>query len=537
MTRSTSRARTLLRRRVALTSVCTSLLALGCGGSGSDPDTDTNTITPIPMTPAPDDVVVVTPAPVDVAPPADPVAPDEPDEPDEPEAPDPEASEPPAPEPQPPRACEGALGFDDLYALIDDDLRKEGDDGVTLRYISLGNRRNQGICPDDLGNDRAALIKALNSLSTELGVSVPEAIDDDGLVYRIDLGDYGWDQATVVDGVAFDDKWEAIIAASPYAIEFEGDEADEAKLAAATTVPVLSADALIDVATVGNLYYALIGIGESEAELLAQLGIDEEDDVVLRAGTSSSRLSRQETVTERLEVGTLQGYYWARYDIAQEGVGESIFADPLGFQEDSIAAVFSLPNGFNGYALFDGAGVRVADTDVIVDQVQRDGRVRNSVSCSQCHQNGLLPVSDEVRAYVERNPLDFDADTFEDVQDEFLPQPEIDEIIEGDVAFYRAALARAGLDGIAGDPVSGAYVRFDGDVDLSAAAGELGVTPSFLEDQLAFLSTEADPILANLRNSSLRREQFDGAYLAALCALSVSSGNQPLAEDCAAVGQ
>jgi hypothetical protein len=529
MNGSTSGARARLGRRVALTSVCTSMLALGCGGS--DSDSSTNDTNDAPVVAVPDAVVGEPPAPVDVAPPAP-----EPATPDEPAVPVPETTETPA-EAAPPRVCEGALGFDDLYALIERDLRAEGDDAITLRYISLGNRRSQGICPEDLEGDRAAMIKALNSLSTELAVSVPEAIDDEGLVYRIDLGDYGWDQPTTVDGVAFADKWEAIIAASPYAIEFEGDEADESKLASATSVPVLSADALIDVATIGNLYYALIGIGESEDDLLAQLGIDEEDDIVLRAGTSRSRLSRQETVTERLEVGDLQGYYWARYDIAQEGVGESIFADPLGFQEDSIAAVFSLPNGFNGYALFDGAGARVADTDVLVDQVQRDGRVRNSVSCSQCHANGLLPISDEVRAYVEQNPLDFDADTFEDVQDEFLSQPEIDEVLAGDIAFYRAALARAGIEGIERDPVSEAYVRFDGDVTLSVAAGELGVTPGFLEDQLAFLSTEADPILSSLRNSSLRREQFDGAYLAALCALSVSLGNQPLAADCAAIAQ
>jgi hypothetical protein len=518
------------RHIVALTSLCTWMLALGCGGSDTSSEgaaEPTETVRP-PVTPEPDGVVDVPPAPADVAPPAP-----GPVEPNEPNAPAPDDPEPiPAP-----RSCNDSLSFDDLYGLIDDDLRAEGDDGVTLRYISLSNRINQGICAEDLDTDRFALIKALNSLSTELGVAVPEAIDDAGILYRIDLGDYGWDQATSVDGVAFADKWEAIIAASPYAIEFEGDEADEAKLAAATTVPLLHADALIDVATVGNLYYALIGIGESEDALLEQLGINEDDDIVLRAGTTRSRLSRQDAVAERLEVGDLQGYYWARYDIAQEGVGESIFADPLGFQPDSIAAVFSLPNGFNGYALFDGAGVRVADTDVIGDQAQRDGRVRNSISCSQCHAAGLLPIEDEVRSYVEQNPLDFDADTFEDVQDEFVSQAEIDEVIDRDVGFYRAALARAGIDTVQPDPVNTVYVRFDGDVSLTVAAGDLGVTPSFFEDQLAFLSDQADPILSSLRGGNLRREQFDGAYLAALCALNVSSGNRPLAADCAAVGQ
>jgi hypothetical protein len=528
MNRSIRPSRWLTRQISALTGVCTSLLVLACGGS-EEPGASA-AVTP-PVAPAPDAVIEPPALPSDVAPPAP-----EPALPSEPAAPAPDETEPP-PVPEPPRSCDDSLSFDDLYERIEADLRAEGDDGVTLRYISLSNRLNQGICSEDLDSDRFALIKALNSLSTELGVVVPEPIDEAGILYRIDLGDYGWDQPTVVDGVAFADKWEAIIAASPYAIELEGDEADQAKLAAATTVPLLFADALIDVAMTGNLYYALIGVGESEDELLAQLGIDEEDDIVLRAGTRRSRLSRQETVTERLDVGTLQGYYWARYDIAQEGVGESIFANPLGFQEDSIAAVFSLPNGFNGYALFDGAGVRVADTDVLVDQVQRDGRVRNSVSCSQCHANGLLPINDEVRAYVEQNPLDFDADTFEVVQDEFLTQPEIDEVISADIAFYRAALARAGLDGLMSDPVSAAYVRVDGDVSLAVAAGELGVTPDFLRAQLAFLSNQADPILASLRTQPLRREQFDGSYLAALCALQISSANRPIAADCAALGQ
>jgi hypothetical protein len=448
---------------------------------------------------------------------------------------------PSADEPQATRHCDSKVSFDDLYARIDDDLRDEAEDAVFLRYVSLANRLNEGICPEDLASDRFALMKALNSLSTQGAIALPEAIDTDASLFRIDLRDLGWDEPTVVDGVAFDDKWEAILAASPYAVELEGNEADQAKLSAATSVPMLFVDALIDAATVGNLYYALIGIGESEDELLEQLGIDEEDQeergIVIKAGTSRSRLSRQDTVAERLEPGIFQGYYWARYDIDQATGGESIFADPFGFQQDSIAAVFSLPNGLNGYALFDAAGVRQVDTGVILDQVQRDGRVRNSVSCSQCHAAGINPITDEIRAYAAANSRDFDADTLEEIQDAFAEQPAIDDIIRLDSERYLSALSRAGLDAVVGDPVSAVYVRFDAGVSLSVAAGELGVSADVLRDELGLLSSEVDPKFAALRTQSLQREQFDALYLGALCALQVTSENRPLAADCAGVGQ
>lgn len=67
----------------------------------------------------------------------------------------------------PPRRCSDSLSFDELYAAIDADLRSaDEEDASFLRYVSLSNRLNQGICPEDLADDRLALFKALNSLST-----------------------------------------------------------------------------------------------------------------------------------------------------------------------------------------------------------------------------------------------------------------------------------------------------------------------------------------------------------------------------------
>ena len=515
--------------------VCASILLLACGGGSAATETE-------PAQPARDepsapaggtDIDPVEPAPV--AQPAEQAPPvDEPGGSDEPVSSD--VDEPPAPAPEPAARCDGSMSFDDLYGAIERDLSAEDDDAPFLRYISLSHRYNQGICPEDLADDRLAMMRALNGLSTEVGIVAPEAIDEDGVLYRIDLRDLGWDQPATVDGVAFADKWEAIIAASPYAVELAGDDADAAKAAAQTSVPVLFSDALINATVVGDLYYELIGMGANAFDLFAQLGIDFAD-VDVRAGMSSSRMSQQDTIIQRFEQGNFQGFYWSRFDIADETGGQSIFADPLGFQGDVISSLFTLPNGLLAFALFDAAGARIADTEVLVDQFQRDGRVRNSVSCSACHAAGVNPVTDEVRTYVETNRFDFDADTFGDVDETFVPQLELDDVIQGDNAFYQASLERAGLASAGGDPVSLVYQRFDGEVSLEAAAGELGITPDELDRDLVALGNEGDPVLSVLRTQSLRREQFEGAYLPTLCALLRSSDNQPLAADCDAAIQ
>jgi len=528
------RGRVLAKQSLVLGSTCAALLAFACGG-GSDGSTpasaDSNVALPDEPEPTPSGETPDVTPPDDVAP-ETPPAPD-PSEP-EPAEPDPTAPVDPV---EPPRRCDSSISFDDLYSDVAIDLNAEGDDGLFLRYVSLANRLNQGICSEDLADDRFAVFKAVNSLSTEVQMHAPEPIDGESTLYRIDLREIGWDRPTVVDGVEFADKWEALIAASPYAVQFEGDDAEEAQLDSGTSVPVLFADAFIDAAMVDNLYYAMIEIGESEDELLEQLGIDEEEDVVLRVGTSNSRLSRQDALAERFDQVGFQGYYWSRYDLAEDTGGQSVFADPLEFQADSVGVVFSLKNGLNAYALFDGTGARITDTDVIVDATQRDGRVRNGVSCSQCHAAGVLPMSDEVREYVAQNRRDFDADTLGELEDTFLEQSEIDELIQNDGALYSQALARAGIEVTGSDPIAATYVRFDGDVTLPAAAGELGLTPAELERDLRFVAGRVDGSLSSLLTQGLRREQFDALYLATLCVMQAVGDNRPLAADCAAVGQ
>lgn len=526
MSDTSERARSFRLNRLGLVGLC-ALMAAACSTEPEPSDAPSEASTPRPR-PSNDDLQGASGAPsspdsTDVdAPGGGPIAPPQ-TPPDDAEAPPPEA-----------RTCDDELDLDTIHALIVADLLGSSD-APFRRYISLSNRVNQGVCTEDLEADRQALKKAVNSLSTETRIVVPVALDANQSLFRIDLRDLGWQQPVVVGGVEFEDKWEAILAETAYAVEMEGDQADEAKLNAGTTVPVLYGDALIDVATNGELYYALIGVGETEADLAAALGVDL-DDVDLRAGTTASKLSAQDALMERFDAGRVRGYYWARHDVGIARGDVSVLADPLGFVGDTVAVVFSLRNELNGYALFDAQGRRIEDTDVILDARQRDGRVHSGVSCMQCHASGINGIADEVRAHAQRNLLSFGVEV-NDILDDFPAQDEIDAAIADDNQLYTAALTRAGLGALTSDPVSAAFLRFDADVTFEVAAGLLGVTPARLERDFGTLIARADPALSALETGTLSREQFDELYLEAFCVIQSTSGNRPAASACAEVGR
>src|SRR5690606_2687400 len=144
-----TRARALAMQGFVFRGACASLPVLACGGGSESAAPDDVPIEPIPSVldePPRDTPSGVTP--VAGAPPADGGRP-VPDV----AAPGPEPAAAPEPAPEP-RVCDASVSFGDLYGAVADDLNDEGDDGVFLRYVSIGNRLAQGICPEDLGADR-----------------------------------------------------------------------------------------------------------------------------------------------------------------------------------------------------------------------------------------------------------------------------------------------------------------------------------------------------------------------------------------------
>jgi mono/diheme cytochrome c family protein len=429
------------------------------------------------------------------------------------------------------------VDFDELFQSIEADLsRADADDRVFLRYVSLTNRLTTA-CGVGLDGERQALSKMLNMLSIKATVEQPEPIDRDQLVYRIDLRDFEWDRAVSVNGTNFADVWEAIAANNPYAVEFAGDDADEVKADAATDLPVMFADQMLDVATIGNLYYAIINVDVAQplGDFIQNgLGIDVAQDIldgeVIRAGTTRSRISRQDRLVERHDIQVRSGALWQSFDFANDA-NESIFEDPFGFDAGGSEVLFTLPNGMLGYIIADADDNIVQDSDILLDSSQDNFRAVTAVSCSNCHAQGVLPVEDEVAAIALANSreIGLDRDEVELLQEIYVsPKLFADQAKQDSDGFYRRALGQANLPTAGSDPVATVFLRFEDDLELAPAAGDLGVSAAELEDSLNLL----DPVLGVLRRGTLDRDDFTALFVASLCELSTTLENRPDAAAC-----
>jgi len=430
------------------------------------------------------------------------------------------------------------VDYDQLFQDVNEDLSGEdNDDTVFFRYISLTNRFNAGTCADALDKDRDGLTKMLNMLSIDASIEVPVPVNDDETLYRIDLRDFAWDRAIDVEGQNFNDVWEAIAANNPYAVEFEGDDADDAKADTATAFPIQFADQMMDVAIIGNLYYAIIDVDVAQplANFISvDLGIDVDqntlDEDQLRAGTTKSRISRQDRLVQRDDIEVRSGALWQSFDF-EDDANESIFEDPFDFTPGGTEAIFTLPNGMLGFIIADANDVIVEDSDILLDTNQNNFRAITSVSCSNCHASGLIPVVDEVRdiAIANAREIGLNRDEVEQLEGIYAsPQVFARQVTDDSQGFYQSALTRADLAVSGSDPVSSVFLRFDQDMRIEDAAGDLGLTPDQLSDDLNLL----DPVLATLDRNTIDRDDFTAVFVNSLCILSTNLENQPVVAVC-----
>jgi len=459
-----------------------------------------------------------------------------------------------------PGECTSDIAFksvDEQIELMATDIARL--DPVTeapfTRYMTITYSSNIGDCGRTLERQRYALFKGINSVSTGTRPVQPEAIDADETIYRIDIRDFEWDRDIDLedDGVVdFVDGWEAIIGdvrTQDFIIEYEGDAADDLKADAQTLVPFLPVNVFIQATEFGDLYYTLIG---GEANLfdyeLNVLGIDTaaeiEDNNLMRAGFENSGVSKQDRVLNRFDSGIAAGQnYWISFDFDggnggdgangfEQGVAnESIFADPLGFAFAGGEAIFSLPNGMQGYYVAAADGTRLAEAPigVVIDPAQNNGLVTNGASCHSCHNAGMITFTDTVRQFVIDNRVQFDNETFEDVMEQYPSKAEFDRQMDLDSEVHIRAAEAAGVPEGTPDPISRVYLDFQlGDVNTRKAAGELGVTEEFLVDNLDLL----DPRLANLGedapNNFVDRNIFAATFLDAVCTLQLTGDNTPV---------
>jgi len=440
--------------------------------------------------------------------------------------------------------------FDDLYQDVNDDLNKADNRDIPFyRYISLSNRFTAGVCADGgLDRDRDGLVKMMNMLSIKAKSGDVVPVNTDETLYRIDLRDFDWDRPISVEGRNFNDVWEAVADANPYAVEFVGQDADRAKDDTQTAFPVMFSDQMMDVAVIGNLYYAIVDVDVNQplsTFISDKLGINVAENIAnedtIRAGTTKSRISRQDRLVERHDIEVRSGAYWQSFDFA-DNANQSIFEDPFGFDPGGTEAIFTLPNGMLAFIIADADDNIVQDSNILLDTNQNNFKAITSVSCSNCHATGLIPVVDEVRDITLANArtIGLSRDEVQQIEGIYVSPDAFARQVKSDSeGFYQRALQLADLPIQGGDPLSGVFLRFDQDMSLADAAGDLGVTPDDLDRSIGLL----DPVLSVLGTSrtrpaggSIDRDDFTAQYLGALCVLTTSNENAPDPAICDALG-
>ncbi|MCA9112291.1 MAG: hypothetical protein KDA52_20215, partial [Planctomycetaceae bacterium] len=379
---------------------------------------------------------------------------------------------------------------------------ENGNDRKFQRYFSIAHlHNNRTITDTELRLYRAAFSKAVNSLSRQPGIIVPDAIDEAETVFHIDLRDVGWQDLEV---------WDQVVRAYPYGLkpqsvdEIEQYEKLEELYGAVQFdgMPYIRADWFVVTATRPPLYHTLVDIPETLDDLLARLGIDVDENLKLgqarRGGMFESGVSTQNRLVEYHPSNN--GAFWLSYDFLKNSGKSNLARFPLGpvgaldeekfglhaFEHDGGEIIFNLPNGLNGYMLVDAKGNRIdkGPVDIVWDTNTTGGspEIINGISCMNCHKHGTIAFKDDIRAGVAV----FDAEAQRKVQELYPESSEMDRLLEDAGRRFLSRLEQAiggflkvGEDAekpitLFQEPISFVARRYDSNVDLEAAARELG---------------------------------------------------------------
>ena len=325
------------------------------------------------------------------------------------------------------------------------DLRKLPDTRTRAkqRYFTLMEAHNNpAISDDSLLLNRAALSKAINSLSWEREIVQPRAVDPEktnNTLFAVDIEQLGW----------LREHWSAIRSRYPYAIGFTdlqdrtlSDLEEDILRVTEKREPVflVRADWFVATALQPALYHALLyeltlpelvrrGADKSQPanqkhmtandlEQYLQVNvirdIEQGDERAMRCGFTSSGVSAQNRLIERHR--TKFGAYWKSYDFKADNRRAILSQFPLGphypgnpaealaFEHDGGEIIFHLPNGLQAYLLVDGKDRRIdaGPIEVVSDALKTSGSpaIVNGLSCMSCHKAGMIdPPADEIREY------------------------------------------------------------------------------------------------------------------------------------------
>lgn len=412
------------------------------------------------------------------------------------------------------------VDIDTRISVILADLRAELNPVVRqrYRYFDLSHLANAGVSADQIEVYRQALFFAVNSLSTGTIVARPIPVDEQDLIYRIDLRDYGWGA----------DTWAILERVYPYAVLYNQDSllfafneiaAQQIRDETDSTIPYIQVDWFLSHATRPPIYNEILNIPLTLAELQGQVGVNIAADIaaadVTRSGFSDAGPSQNNRVIERHNLAGGRGAFWISYDFKDNLGDHDIFANPLDFREDGGEVIINLVNGLQFYFITNAAGIRQdkAPNNVVQDPLSRDGAVETGISCMNCHGvSGILPKFDEVANHVRDTAAN--AAEIEAVLRLYGSQARLAAAFEGDRTRYVTAMSRLGITRLTTQTLHQFDGAHQGLINLRVAAAVLGISVADLTQSLDSAAIAFPPEIATLRRQGgqIQRDTFEQIF-------------------------
>ncbi len=426
------------------------------------------------------------------------------------------------------------IGEATLLGIIAADLQQLPEaKRLTTRYFSLVHLWNSELPDEHLALVRAAVSKLINSLSSKPRIQPPTKVDADGLVWRIDLQDYGWQNSK---------QWFAIMKAYPFGLQIRGKEAAAVYDLTGCEIPYLRADWFVYHASRPPLYHELVtlpdyvGIPEQLGVLERLLGVDAladfENNREWRAGFSGEKSGVSDHNRMVARHDARYGYYWPSFDSAGDSERQNHAKYPLGpkfpgrehpgeFDHDGGEMIFSLPNHLQGYMLSTAAGKRINEgpLSIVSDPNRFSGSnvVVNGISCMGCHKHGMIPFEDTIRRQYENRT----GAIAEKVLQLFPEKAAMDQLVDQDRQRFLAALEQAigpflrtGADDRRAitefpEPVTAVAKVYDHPVSLADVARELGLPRDAADAKAAGIKATAEELGTVIKFSeSLRKREL-----------------------------
>ena len=410
-------------------------------------------------------------------------------------------------------------------------------DRISTRYFSLQISNNSGFSEQTRDFMIKAFLKTLNSLSRASTIYKPQAIDESGLLYRVNL------RNLLVDAALFD---QIIADFYPFSRNFEnfGNDPQAAALAAdddflstslGTTNYVLRMDWFNATATLPVIYSQLLGLPETQQELEAQLGVNRLTDIqnnqVMRAGFRNSGVSSQNRMIERIVSSTTNLPFWISYDFADNNEDQqNLFNFPLGpvgagfdniaFNQDGGEIIFQLPNGMFGYylSLANGGAIHKGPTNIVKQDngpTQFFQQILNGLSCMSCHGQGLLFKKDEIREFATISQ-DFSQLEKDKIFNLYPNADDIKTMMDQDNQAYFAALSQMGIERGEQDPVDLSYRYYNRNLYREDVRAELGISTAVLDVLLSQEPFKSRWVSIYTNSGSITRQEFNQLFTLAI---------------------